>query len=206
MQDKYPYKIEPLPYSYDALEPYIDSKTMMIHHDKHYQTYIDNLNEALKDYPVIQNKPLIEILATPEEIPLLIRKKVMDNGGGVYNHKVFFNIMGKSNNTTTSIEKDLIKQYGNIDNFKKYFKKAALNRFGSGWAWLVKTYQGELLIITTPNQETPLEFDLIPILPLDVWEHAYYLKYQNKRGEYVDNWFNVINWEKVSKRYEKNEH
>lgn len=201
MKEKYPYKLQPLPYEYNALEPYIDTQTMRLHHNKHYKSYVDNLNDALKDYPKLQEKNLTKILSNPELIPIRIRKKVIDNGGGVYNHKLYFNIMGKANNINPFIE--LERYYGSFDNFKNIFKNVAMKLFGSGWVWLVQDRNNKMTIVGTPNQNTPLPFDMYPILGIDLWEHAYYKKYDNRKSDYIDNWFNVINWDEVSKRYKK---
>lgn len=203
MREHYPFTIKPLPYSYDALEPYIDRKTMELHHDKHYRGYVDNLNKALRPYPEFHNIPLEDLLENISALPQQIRQDVRNNGGGVFNHEFYFNIMQPYNSTQPHRKlADIIKkQYGNLSNFKSKYKEAALNRFGSGWAWLVNDSAGNLSIITTPNQDTPLHAGLNPILPLDVWEHAYYLKYNNRRGEYIDNWFNVIDWKKANENY-----
>lgn len=202
MNDKYPYKVEALPYPYNELEPYIDTETMKLHHDKHYQTYVDNLNNALQKHPKLQTKKLIELLKYPELIPSNIRKKVIDNGGGVYNHKMYFRIMKKAN-TNTDIEREIIKTYGSMDNFKNLFKQSAMNLFGSGWTWLVRDNNRKLMIVNTANQNTPLSFGLHPIMGIDLWEHAYYKKYDNRKAEYIDNWYKVINWEEVDRRSKK---
>jgi len=196
--NKYPYIMKPLPYAYNSLEPYIDKETMELHYDKHYRSYVEKLNNALKDYPPQQAKTLSELLTNPQNIPLSIRKDVIDNGGGVYNHEMFFQLMGKNgNNPPQNILKDINKDFGSYDKFKSIFKNAGLKRFGSGWVWLAKNKNNELIVLSTPNQNTILELGLKPIIPLDLWEHAYYLKYQNRRGEYIDNWFNVLNWNNV---------
>jgi superoxide dismutase, Fe-Mn family len=198
-----PFKLPPLPYSYDALEPYIDAQTMTIHHQKHHQTYVEKLNEAVCKYPQLTNKPVEDLLANLEEVPADIREKVRNNGGGHYNHSFFWTIMGKDKGGEPKgkLKQDIDKAFGSLENFKKEFKTAALDRFGSGWAWLVKDKQGKLLIISTPNQDNPVMTGLSPVIGLDVWEHAYYLKHQNKRGDYIDNWWNVVNWEEIEKRY-----
>lgn len=202
MKKKYPYKVEDLPYSYDALEPYIDSETMKLHHDKHYQAYVDNLNNALKNYPRLQERYLVDLLSNPQLLPINIRKTVIDNGGGVYNHQMYFRIMGNINENN-DIENVIKNRFKSMNNFKEIFKKAAMNIFGSGWTWLVSDRNNNLLIMSTPNQNTPLPFGMNPLLGLDLWEHAYYKKYENRKAEYIDNWFNVINWDEVAKRYKK---
>jgi Fe-Mn family superoxide dismutase len=196
--NKYPYKMKPLPYAYDYLEPYIDKETMELHYDKHYRSYVEKLNEALKDYPAQQSRTLTELLSNPETIPLSIRKAVIDNGGGVYNHERFFKIMGRNANVPPNdLLKAITNEFGSYDKFKTIFKNAALKRFGSGWVWLAINDYNELMVVSTPNQNTILELGLKPIILLDLWEHAYYLKYQNRRGEYIDNWLKVLNWNNV---------
>ena len=181
MKDKYPYRVVPLPYPYNDLEPYIDTETMKLHHDKHYQSYVDNLNNTLKDYPSLQEQYLTGLLKDPSLIPLVIRKKVIDNGGGVYNHKLYFNLMQSTKNNQGRFN-ELNNQFGSTDNFKSIFKNAAMNVFGSGWLWLVKNCDGKLMILSTPNQNTPLPIEVYPVLALDLWEHAYYKKYDNRKG------------------------
>nr|WP_300382176.1 superoxide dismutase [Clostridium sp.] len=195
----------PLPYSYDALEPYIDKRTMEIHHDKHEQAYVDNLNKALINYPELYSKTTEEMLKNLDTIPDDIKQKVINNAGGVYNHEFFWSIMSPKHNQKPSGEllKAIDSTFGSFDNFKKLFAENALSRFGSGCAWLVKDSNNKLSIITTANQDSPISNNLTPIIGLDVWEHAYYLKYQNKRNEYIDNWWNVVNWEQAEKNYSK---
>ncbi len=197
------YTLPPLPYAYDALEPYIDTETMKIHHDKHHQAYINKLNAALKGHPEVRSIPLEELLKNLSKVPEEIRSAVRDNGGGTYNHSFFWLVMTpKSTKEPSGKIKELIdKQFGSFDEFKKQFNKAAVSVFGSGWAWLVLDEQGDLKVMTTANQDSPLSEGLVPLLTLDVWEHAYYLKHQNKRGEYIDAWWNVVNWEQVDKNY-----
>jgi Fe-Mn family superoxide dismutase len=198
-----PFKLPPLPYSYDALEPYIDARTMEIHHNKHHAAYVENLNKAVSKYPELQNKTIEELLMNLNTIPEDIREAVRNNGGGHYNHSFFWTIMGKekSKEPKGKLKEDINKTYGSFENFKSQFKDSALKRFGSGWAWLIKDKDGNLKIISTPNQDSPIMEGIKPILGLDVWEHAYYLKYQNKRGDYIDAWWNVVNWEEVEKNY-----
>lgn len=205
MHEHYPFTVKPLPYDYNALEPYIDEKTMHLYHDGHYRGYVDGLNKALKDFPEFHHIPLPDLLENLSILPLNIRNSIRNNGGGVFNHELFFQIMRpvRQNEPTGKLAQAINRHFGSYDNFKNKFKEAALNRFGSGWAWLVNDDNGNLYIITTPNQDTPLHAGINPILPLDVWEHAYYLKYHNRRGDYIDNWFNVIDWNKISDHYQK---
>ena len=191
------FELPDLGYSFDALEPYIDAQTMEIHHDKHHAAYVTKLNEALQSLPEWQNKPIEEILKYIESIPSDVRNAIRNNGGGHYNHTLFWESMKPGGGKEAP--EAITKNFGGIDGFKAKFTAEALGRFGSGWAWLVK--DGDRLeIMSTQNQETPLKESKLPILGLDVWEHAYYLKYQNRRPEYVEAWWNVINWDIVAKR------
>lgn len=203
MQNKYPFVNEPLPYSYKEMEPYIDIQTMYIHHDKHLQTYVDNLNHVLKDYPYLQNFSLEQLLINSDRLPQEVRTKIKNNAGGVYNHRFFFQCLANNRNKQPGgrLEEAIKKEYGSIEDFIEKFTQAALSVFGSGYAWLVLNEEEKLKIITTQNQGTPLERYLCPILNLDVWEHAYYLKHFNKRADYIDDWQYVINWEKVEENY-----
>ncbi|MCM0647985.1 superoxide dismutase [Clostridium swellfunianum] len=196
------FKLPELSYSYDALEPYIDAQTMTIHHQKHHAAYVDNLNKALSKYPQFTGKSLEYLLSNLDSLPSDIKEAVRNNGGGHYNHSLFWSIMGKDKGGEPNgkLKADIIKNFGSFENFKKDFKAAALGQFGSGWAWLIKD-KDKLKIISTPNQDSPMMIGITPIMGLDVWEHAYYLKYQNKRGDYIDNWWNVINWDEIEKRY-----
>lgn len=200
------FELKALPYAYDALEPYIDKETMMLHHDKHEKAYLDNLNKAIAKYPELYKKGLEGILKDLNSVPEDIRETVKNNAGGVYNHDFFWSIMSpeKDQNPNGDLLKAIIKAFGSLDNFKTKFKDAALGRFGSGWAWLVLDKDGNLSIISTANQDSPISQGLTPILGLDVWEHAYYLKYQNKRGDYIDNWWHVVNWKQVESNYNSN--
>ena len=193
----------PLPYAYDALEPYIDKRTMEIHHDKHEQAYVDNLNKAISNYAELYSKTTEDMLKNLDTIPTDIRQSVINNAGGVYNHQFFWSIMSPKHDQEPSgnLLKAINSTFGSFDNFKKLFTEAALSRFGSGWAWLVKDSDNKLSIITTANQDSPISNNLTPIIGLDVWEHAYYLKYQNRRKEYIDNWWHVVNWEQAEKNY-----
>lgn len=197
------FELKPLPYAYDALEPYIDKETMMLHHDKHEKAYLDNLNKAIAKYPELYKKGLEGILKDLNSVPEDIRETVKNNAGGVYNHDFFWTIMSPQKDMIPKgdLLKAINKDFGSFDNFKAKFKDAALGRFGSGWAWLVLGKDGKLSIISTANQDSPISQGLTPILGIDVWEHAYYLKYQNRRGDYIDNWWNVVNWKQVEDNY-----
>lgn len=198
-----------LPYKYNALEPYVDSTTMHIHHDLHHATYVTNLNKTLEKYPELYKKSVLELIQHINELPADIQTAVRNNGGGVYNHSFFWKIMAApgSANMSTKMEKIFIQNFGSVDAFKTEFEKAAVGRFGSGWAWLIKEPSGKLRIISTPNQDNPLMWNAEvagkPVLTLDVWEHAYYLKYQNKRAAYAKAFWNIVNWTEVEKLYEK---
>jgi Fe-Mn family superoxide dismutase len=205
------FELPPLPYDYNALEPHIDTMTMMIHHDKHHATYVQKLNEAVAQVPGLKGRPLEELITNVSSLPETVRNAVRNHGGGHWNHSFFWNLMAP--NATTKNASDKLSQavktgWKDMDSFKAEFNKAATGVFGSGWAWLVKDRQsGALSIVTTPNQDNPL-MDISgqrgkPILGIDVWEHAYYLKYQNKRADYVAAFWNVVNWEQVSKWYEE---
>ena len=203
MTDHYKFENTPLPYGYDALEPYIDSQTMQLHHDKHLQTYIDNLNNALKDYPRLQTLTLGELILSAPRLPKAIGTPIARNAGGVYNHRFYFEGIEPpaEQSMNGALEVILDKTFGGYDAFREKFKVAALAVFGSGYAWLVTDRQGRLSIITTANQETPLTRGMCPVLNIDVWEHAYYLKHYNKRTDYIDDWFHVINWSAANSRY-----
>ncbi len=194
------YKLEPLPYPYGFLEPYIDSKTMEIHHDKHHQTYVDKLNVALEKHKELQNKKVNELLENLNKIPEEIRNAVRNNGGGHANHSFFWPLLKKDVKFEGKIADAINKRFGSFEKFKEEFSNAAINRFGSGWAWLVLD-KGKLEIVSSANQDSPLSEGKIPLLTLDVWEHAYYLKYQNRRAEYVSAFFNIINWKKVNENF-----
>jgi len=189
-----------LDYAYDTLEPYIDAKTMEIHYTKHHQAYIDKLNAALEKYPELLEKPVEELLKNLNNVPEDIRMAVRNHGGGHYNHSIFWKLLKKNVKMSEKINVAIDESFGSFENFKKAFTDAALNRFGSGWAWLVMN-KGKLEVLSTANQDTPISDGKIPILGIDVWEHAYYLKYQNKRAEYIENFFHIINWEFVDKLY-----
>ena len=203
---KYPYSLPPLPYSYDALEPYIDRMTMEIHHTKHHQTYINNLNSALEKYPEFHNLELEEILKKLNKLPEEIKTAVRNNGGGHYNHSLFWEIMKPNGGGEPKgkLKEEIEKNYGSFEEFKKLFSETAIKHFGSGWAWLVITSEKKLKIYSLLNQDNPLMNGDMPIMGLDVWEHAYYLKYQNRRAEYVEAWWNVVNWDKIEENLLKN--
>jgi Fe-Mn family superoxide dismutase len=188
-------------YSFDALEPYIDAKTMEIHHDKHHATYVDKLNAALEKFPELQDKSIEELLANIETVPQEIRTAARNNGGGHYNHTLFWESMmpGGAKEPSDELESRLDETFGSFDIFKTKLTEAAVGRFGSGWAWLVNNNNG-LEVYSTANQDSPLMEGKTPILGLDIWEHAYYLKYQNKRPDYIEAWWNVVNWDVVALR------
>jgi superoxide dismutase, Fe-Mn family len=196
------FELPPLPYAVDALEPYIDAQTMTLHHDKHHQTYVTNLNGAIDKHPELASKSLEELLTDLNSVPEDIRMVVRNHGGGTWNHSMFWEIMGpqKSGAPSGELAGAVDSAFGSFDAFKAEFEKAANGRFGSGWAWLVKKGNG-VAIVSTANQDNPLSENMTPILGIDVWEHAYYLKYQNRRAEYVTNWWNVVNWDAVAERY-----
>jgi Fe-Mn family superoxide dismutase len=189
-----------LPYAYDALEPHIDARTMEIHHTKHHQAYIDNLNKALRDFPALQAKSIHELLADLTGLPESIRTAVRNNGGGHANHALFWTWMSPKGGgePTGPLAEALTKSFGSVTDFKKQFADAGMKRFGSGWAWLIRAKSGNLQIVSTANQDTPVSDGHTPLLGVDVWEHAYYLKYQNRRADYLAAWWNVVNWEAVS--------
>ncbi|MBP1919616.1 superoxide dismutase [Youngiibacter multivorans] len=197
------HELPKLPYEYSALEPYIDETTMTIHHTKHHQAYINNLNAALEKYPELQEKSIEELVRELDSIPEDIRTAVRNNGGGHLNHSRFWNWMSKAEGQAPegALLEAIEKKFGSLDAFKDVFAKAAAGRFGSGWAWLVIN-DGELEVVSTANQDNPITEGKHPILGLDVWEHAYYLKYQNRRPDYIKEWFNVVNWSAVSKEFE----
>ena len=194
-----------LPYPHDALEPHIDKQTMEIHHGKHHQAYINNANVALEKYPNLQSKTAEELIADLSMVPDDIRTAIRNNAGGHSNHSFFWTVMGPNAGGTPKgdVADAINKKFGSFDNFKAEFAKAATTRFGSGWAWLCVDGKGELTVTSTANQDSPISDKLKPILGLDVWEHAYYLKYQNRRPDYVTAFWSVVNWDKVSEYYKK---
>jgi superoxide dismutase, Fe-Mn family len=196
------HELPQLPYSYDALEPHIDAQTMEIHHSKHHQGYVDKLNAALKGNAELQGKSLEELISSIESITGDVHTAIRNNGGGHYNHSLFWKIMGSGGDEPTGeLAEAIMKAFGDFGGFKEEFTKVASTRFGSGWAWLLVNRAGELEVASTPNQDSPLMDGQKPILGLDVWEHAYYLKYQNKRPDYIEAWWSVVNWEEVGKNF-----
>ena len=198
------YELPPLPYPVDALEPHIDAKTMEIHHDKHHLAYITNANNALKDYPQLAAKPVEELISDLSAVPEAIRAVVRNNAGGHANHSFFWLILGPNagGSPKGKLADAITSTFGSFDQFKEKVQAAGAGRFGSGWAWLVINKAGSLEITSTPNQDSPIMDGLKPLLGIDVWEHAYYLKYQNRRPEYLKAVWNVINWDAVSKHFE----
>jgi Fe-Mn family superoxide dismutase len=196
------FELPKLPYAYNALEPHIDARTMEIHHTKHHQTYINNLNKALEGQADLQNKSLEDLLKNISSVPENIRTAVQNNGGGHHNHSLFWEIMGpgKGGEPTGDLANAINSAFGSLAGFKEKFAAAATGRFGSGWAWLVSD-NGKLDILSTANQDSPLMQGKTPLLGLDVWEHAYYLNYQNRRPDYITAWWNVVNWDEVARRY-----
>jgi superoxide dismutase, Fe-Mn family len=197
------HEVPALPYEYNALEPYIDEQTMRLHHDKHHAAYVNNLNAALEKYPDLQNKSPEELIRDLNSVPEDIRTAVRNNGGGHVNHTMFWEIMGPNGGgePTGPIAEAINEAFGSFDAFKQQFNDAGTKRFGSGWAWLVRTSGGQLQVTSTANQDNPMSEGNYPVLGNDVWEHAYYLKYQNRRPEYLAAWWNVVNWDEVNKRF-----
>lgn len=200
---RYPYELRPLPYGYDALNPEIGENTLHFHHDKHLNTYVDNLNKALADCPDCQQKPLEELLRCLDCIPEPKRTAVRNNGGGVYNHYLYFDCMGgRGRRPSGELSHSIDRAFGSFEEWRGRMKEAAVSQFGSGYAWPVSDQSGALSVVKTANQDCPLSQGLWPLICVDVWEHAYYLDYQNRRPDYVDAWFDLINWDFVSKRYD----
>ncbi|MBV9689780.1 MAG: superoxide dismutase [Ktedonobacteraceae bacterium] len=193
-----------LPYPYNALEPHIDEQTMHLHHDKHHATYVNNLNTALKDTP-FADLPVDEVLRRINEVPANVKQAVINNGGGHSNHSMFWQIMGPNGGgePTGALASAINSTFGSFDAFKTAFNDAGAKRFGSGWTWLILDTSGKLQVISTGNQDSPLMDGNYPVMGNDVWEHAYYLKYQNRRPEYLAAWWNVVNWAEITKRYEQ---
>lgn len=197
------FELPKLHYAYDALEPYIDAKTMEIHHTKHHQAYLTKLNDALSKHPEISNKSIEEILKNLNSIPEDIRTVVRNNGGGYYNHNLFWQMMTPASHKEPkeNLKKAIENEFGSFEAFKDKFNDIAITRFGSGWAWLAKKTDKSLVLYSTANQDSPISENLTPILGLDVWEHAYYLSYQNRRPDYITAWWNVVNWDYAEKAY-----
>jgi Fe-Mn family superoxide dismutase len=197
-----PYEVPALPYDYDALEPHIDEATMRVHHDKHHQAYVDKVNAALEGTP-LADKPIEDVIADLSQVPEDKRTAVRNNGGGHLNHTFFWQIMSPDGGGEPqgALADAINSTFGSFDEFKAQFKDAGVNRFGSGWSWLVHDGSG-LAVVSTANQDNPISDGQTPLLGVDVWEHAYYLKYQNKRPDYIDAWWNTVDWGKVGERYE----
>jgi superoxide dismutase, Fe-Mn family len=198
------HSLPPLPYAANSLEPFIDTMTMEIHHGRHHNAYVDNLNKALESQAALAAKPIDKLIREINQVPENIRQAVINNGGGHINHTMFWDIMGPGGGgkPTGPLADDINKTFGDFGQFQSQLKQAGVSRFGSGWAWLVYA-NGKLQILSTPNQDSPYMNGQVPILGVDVWEHAYYLKYQNKRPDYLDAWWNVVNWAMVAERYSK---
>jgi Fe-Mn family superoxide dismutase len=198
------YTLPPLPYAFDALEPYIDTLTMELHHDGHHAAYVANLNKALEPYPEFAQKPVITLLKELDSLPADIRIAVRNNGGGHFNHSMFWLMMTKNGGgePVGSLEKEIKKQFKDFTLFQEQFNATAKTVFGSGWAWLVVDKQGQLKIMPTANQDSPISQGLIPVLGLDVWEHAYYVKYHNKRPDYINAWWHVVDWDEIEDNYQ----
>lgn len=200
-----PFKLPPLPYAYNALEPHIDEQTMRFHHDKHHAAYVNNLNGAIAKHPELKSKSAEDLLRNLNTIPDDIRSVVRNNGGGHVNHTMFWEIMAPNGGGEPrgAIAAAIKESFGDFASFKKQFNEAGAKRFGSGWAWLVRTPDGKLQVTNTPNQDSPFFEGNYPILGNDVWEHAYYLKYQNRRADYLNAWWNVVNWQAVEARFQE---
>lgn len=199
-----PFELPPLEYNYDALEPYIDEKTLRIHHNEHHKAYVDNLNAALSRHPEFYGATLDQLLLFPDRLPSDIQTQITNNAGGHYNHSLMWKVIGPASKSrpTGALAEVIDRQFGSFENLRRILKSAGESVFGSGYAYLTLNPYGRLLVITTSNQGTPIPLRMIPLLPIDVWEHAYYLKHQNKRGDYIDDYFNLINWDRVGDRYE----
>lgn len=199
------FEVPPLPYPYEALEPHIDAQTMHLHHDKHHQAYVTNLNAAIEKHPELASKSAEDLIKNLSSVPEDIRTAVRNNGGGHVNHTMFWEIMGPNGGGAPSgrLADAINAAFGSLDALKAAVNDAGAKRFGSGWTWLVKTADGKLAVVSTANQDNPISEGQFPILGNDVWEHAYYLKYQNKRPDYLAAWWNTVNWDAVSKRFEQ---
>lgn len=203
--ETYPFVVRPLPYEYDALVPVLDEETLHFHHDKHYKTYVDNLNNTLADYPELQRLSLKELLTGIDTLPAQAQTPIRNNGGGVYNHELYFDSMKNpvGQEPDGALAAAIDRDFGSYKQWKEQMKQAAVSKFGSGWAWLLTDCKGQLSIVQTANQDVPDLKEYTPIFLVDVWEHAYYLQYQNRRADYVEGWFDLINWRKAGKRYEE---
>lgn len=196
--------VAPLPYAYNALEPYVDEQTMHVHHDKHHEAYCANLNAALEKHPELFAKTIEELLRDLASVPEDIRTAVRNNGGGYFHHSLFWTLVKPTGGgaPTGAIAKIMEEHFGGFENFKAKFNEAGTKHFGSGWVWLVRNAAGKYEIISTPNQDSPLSQGLYPVFCNDLWEHAYYLKYQNRRAEYLQAWWNIVNWDEINRRLE----
>ncbi len=205
LEQAYPFRLLPLPYSYDALEPYIDTQTMQIHYEKHHAAYVKNLNAAIGNQSSLHIKSLLDLLANVDATSTKAQQAVINHGGGHANHSLFWRVMSPQGGTqpTGELAKLIRDNFGSVESFRNQFRELALQRFGSGWAWLVVEELGKLAVIPTANQDSPLMVGLVPILGIDVWEHAYYLKYQNRRQEYVDAWWSIVDWKQVALLYRR---
>lgn len=203
MEEHYPFALPPLPYAYDALLPELDEKTLHFHHDKHFATYVDNLNQLLERAPAYQSWPLWKLCQCWAELPDEIRQGIRNHAGGVFNHDLYFRTMRPTpvSSPDHSLQGAIDRDFGGLQALKSALQTAALGQFGSGWAWLTLSQNGELAVCKTANQDTPLP--LLPLLCCDVWEHAYYLQYQNRRGEYFENWWRLVDWPQISQRYDQ---
>lgn len=191
-----------LPYAFDALEPHLDARTMEIHYTKHHQAYVDNVNKAIEKHPELFKKSLAELLTDLASVPEDIRVAVRNHGGGAYNHNLYWEMMTpKSKLVNGALEQEIMRTFGSIDAFKEQFTAKAKTQFGSGWAWLVVNTSDKLEVLSMPNQDSPLSVGMKPLLTIDVWEHAYYLKYQNRRADFVQAWWNVVNWGYMELQY-----
>jgi superoxide dismutase, Fe-Mn family len=199
------YELPPLPYDYSALEPYIDTQTMQLHHDKHHQAYVTNLNNALQGQAQYENMAIEDLIGGLNSVPDAVRTAVRNNGGGHLNHSMFWQIMKPNGGgePTGDLANAINAAFGSFDNFKTQFNDAGVKRFGSGWTWLAMGQGGQLQVLSTANQDSPLTDGLYPIMGNDVWEHAYYLKYQNRRPDYLAAWWNVVNWDEITKRFQQ---
>ncbi|MDR7505861.1 MAG: superoxide dismutase [Armatimonadota bacterium] len=201
----YPFTLPDLGYPFNALEPHIDALTMEIHHGKHHAAYVNNLNAALEKYPAFQGKEVEELLRTLSALPQEIQTAVRNNGGGHYNHTLFWQWMtpGGAREPSGTLAQAIAAEFGSVDKFKEALTQAGMTRFGSGWAWLAMDNGGKLKVLSTANQDNPVMEGLLPVLGVDVWEHAYYLKYQNRRADYLKAWWNVVNWTRVAETYQQ---
>jgi Fe-Mn family superoxide dismutase len=195
------HQLPDLTYAYDALEPYIDAQTMEIHHTKHHNAYVQNLNKAIESVPRLKDASLVTLLSDLATVPEEIRAAVRNNGGGHLNHSFFWPLLGQGKKPVGKLADEIRKEFGSLEAMQEQFNQAAVTRFGSGWAWLSFNKEGRLQIHSTPNQDSPVMEGLTPILGLDVWEHAYYLKYQNRRPDYVKAWWSVVNWERANANF-----